>query len=359
MPPEKPGMTMVKIGKIARGVKKTLNYNMGLRDSETLLVITDTPTDQEWRSLAPERLEEMTSRNLLARTIADIARDQFPASTVIFQTYPSVGRHSAEPGKDVEKMMKESDAVLALTTYSISHTDARENATNAKVRIASMPRILEEMFYPTGSLMSNYEKISSETLKLVEILTVVSKIRIKTETGTDLSLSLEGRRGIADTGVLNAPGSWGNLPAGEAYIAPLEGTASGVLVVERGWHPNLKERMRLFFEKGQLNRIVGGGKIGKDLTELLRPNEDSEPYLLRRNLAEFGIGTNPKAKKRDNILEAEKIRGTVHIAVGDNSHMGGRVKADYHQDFLIPSPTVDADSRRLIENGKLRISSGS
>jgi len=350
---------MINTRKIARGVKKILEYNMGLSDSETLLVVTDTPTSQEWQSLAPERLEEMTSRNLLALNIADIARDQFPESMVIFQTYPSVGRHSAEPGKNVEEMMKTSDVALALTTYSISHTDARENATNAGVRIASMPRILEEMFYPTGSLMSDYGRISSETLKLVEILTDVSKIRIKTKTGTDLSLSLEGRRGIADTGVLNAPGSWGNLPAGEAYIAPLEGTASGGLVVERGWHPDLKERMRLFFEKGQLNGVVGGGKVGKDLNELLRPVEDSEPYLLRRNLAEFGIGTNPKAKKRDNMLEAEKIRGTVHIAVGDNSHMGGRVKADYHQDFLIPSPTVDADNTRLIENGKLRIPSNS
>mgnify|MGYP001067197699 CR=1 FL=1 len=128
-----------------------------------LVVITDTPTIQEWQDLGPERLEDMTARNLLARTIADIAKKQFPKCNVTFQTYPSVRRRSAELGKEIEEIMKASDVVLALTTYSISHTDARENATKAGARIASMPRILEEMFYPTGSLTADYRRIPSET----------------------------------------------------------------------------------------------------------------------------------------------------------------------------------------------------
>jgi len=256
---------VIKASKISRGVKRILEYNMGLRNDETLVVITDTPTIQEWQDLGPERLEDMTARNLLARTIADIAKKQFPKCNVTFQTYPSVRRRSAELGKEIEEIMKASDVVLALTTYSISHTDARENATKAGARIASMPRILEEMVYPTGSLTADYRRIRSQTLRLAEILTGTSKIRIKTRTGTDLSLSLEGRRGIADTGALKTPGSWGNLPAGEAYIAPLEGTAQGVVVVERGWHPNLRATMRLLFEKEQLAGIVGGGPVRRDL----------------------------------------------------------------------------------------------
>jgi leucyl aminopeptidase (aminopeptidase T) len=59
-----------------------------------------------------------------------------------------------------------------------------------------------------------------------------------------------------------------------------------------------------------------------------------------RNIAELGIGTNDKAMRPDNILEAEKILGTVHIALGDNSSFGGEVKTSFHQDFVFFEPTV-------------------
>lgn len=347
-------IAMVVSSKIRVGVKSVLRRNVGIRSGETLLVITDTPTTQEWRDQAPEKLKDMVQRNLLARTIADLARTDFPESIVAFQTYPSVGRNSAEPGRDVEERMKESDVVLAVTTYSVSHTDARESATKAGARIASMPSVLAGMFYPGGSLNADYEKIASETLTLAKALTEVSRVRIQTIAGTDLVLSLEGRQGQVDTGLLTEPGSWGNLPAGEAYTAPLEGTTEGIAVVERGWFPGLKNNMKLMFERGQLVDILGGGEVGGGLQELLKPMEDREPYILRRNLAEFGIGTNPNARRRNNILEAEKIRGTVHIAVGNNYHMGGRVKADLHQDFIIPFPTVEVDGKIMMAQGRLR-----
>jgi len=340
--------------KIEVGVKRVLRHNMGLRKGEALLVITDRPTDQEWRSQSLERLEDVATRNLLARTITDIARRNFPELKVTLQTYPSVGRDSAEPGRDVAESMRLFSVVIAITTYSISHTDARESATRSGVRIASMPMVQPEMFYPSGSLTADYEEIASESVMLAELLTATSTIRVRPREGTDLKLSLEGREGIADTGIYDTPGSWGNLPAGEAYAAPLEGTAEGAVVVEKGWFPNLKHNMELLFERGQLVRIVGGGEVGENLRALLRPGDNTNPYLSRRNLAEFGIGTNPKARRRDIILEAEKIRGAVHIALGDNSHMGGAIKADYHQDFIIPSPTVEADGELIAARGKLK-----
>jgi leucyl aminopeptidase (aminopeptidase T) len=54
-------------------------------------------------------------------------------------------------------------------------------------------------------------------------------------------------------------------------------------------------------------------------------------------------------------LEAEKIRGTVHVAIGDNFHMGGAVKADMHEDFVIPSPTLMLDNKLVMKNGKMSI----
>ena len=64
-----------------------------------------------------------------------------------------------------------------------------------------------------------------------------------------------------------------------------------------------------------------------------------------RNIAELGIGTNPNAVRPDNILESEKILGTVHIAFGDNSSFGGRVKTPFHQDFVYFHPTLELTLR--------------
>jgi leucyl aminopeptidase (aminopeptidase T) len=43
-------------------------------------------------------------------------------------------------------------------------------------------------------------------------------------------------------------------------------------------------------------------------------DSDAEQHRCRRNVTELGIGTNPNAKSPLNLLEAEKIKGTVHVA---------------------------------------------
>ncbi|MEF9437813.1 MAG: hypothetical protein L0922_03365 [Candidatus Mariimomonas ferrooxydans] len=76
------------------------------------------------------------------------------------------------------------------------------------------------------------------------------------------------------------------------------------------------------------------------------------------NVAELGIGTNDKASRPDNILESEKILGTIHIALGDNSSFGGKVTTPFHQDFVFFKPTmtlIHKNGRRelLLKDGKL------
>ena len=74
-----------------------------------------------------------------------------------------------------------------------------------------------------------------------------------------------------------------------------------------------------------------------------------------RNIAEFGVGTNPKARISGNILEDEKVFGTVHIALGSNYDFGGHVKVPIHLDGIIKNPTVLIDGEYLFRNGNLVI----
>ncbi len=338
--------------KIEQGVVNMFKVNMGVKSGEKLLVITDTTTTEEWVEKESKELAEMTERSLLARVVSEIAAQEFPDCKVEFYAYPSRGRSGTEPGRQVEEKMKEADVVVAITSYSLSHTEARDNATKSGTRVASMPSFIPGMFYPGGPMATDYTKIHEECQKIAKLVDQANEVVLASPGGTDLKFSLEGRKVLIDDGMLAEKGAFGNLPSGEVYSAPLEGTANGILVVEQGWCA-LTEDLTLVFEDGRVTQVIGGGKVGDGLRETLACGKNEEPYLSRRNCAELGIGTNPNARRLDIVLEAEKIRETVHIAVGDSSHMGGKVSADLHRDFVISKPTLKFDGKTVIKDGEI------
>ena len=332
-------------GQIAKAVLDMLTINMGLKEGERLLVLTDVPSNDDWREKDQAIVSEMLERAMLAKVVNQIASEHHQNCAVEFYTYPAVGSHGAEPPQAVAAKLMQADVVIAITSYSLSHTDARQEATNAGTRLASMPCFLARMFAPGGPMAVDYHQVAAEGQAFADRLTAAQDAVVRTPEGTDLQFGLAGRYGESDHGLYTTNGSWGNLPAGEASIAPVEGTAQGKLVVPSGWYPGLEEDMTLYFRDGLVYKLEGGGKIGAEFLELLKLEYDRDPYLSRRNLAELGIGTNPNASHPDNVLEAEKIQGTVHIAIGDNSHMGGVVSADLHEDFVLPHPELFLDGK--------------
>jgi leucyl aminopeptidase (aminopeptidase T) len=344
---------MIEKKKLVDGVVNMLKVNMGLKKGEKLLILTDIPTAEEWKTKDGAKLTEAVERSLLAKNVSEVASEKFPYCKVEFYVYPSIGKHGTYPGREVEEKMKAADVDVAITTYSLTHTDARVNSCKAGARVASMPMFVAEMFYPGGPMAADYREIDRETKKIANLIKGTNEAKVTSPEGTDITFSLKGRKGMVDAGIFTEKGAWGNLPSGEAYCAPAEGTANGKLVVEPKWYPDLKEKMTLKFQNGNVTEIVGGGKVGDEYRGLLDFSKRAEPYTSRRNLAELGIGTNPNAKRPDNILESEKIRGTIHLAIGDNSHMGGKVSADLHQDFIIPRPTWMLDGKTVMKDGKL------
>jgi len=111
----------------------------------------------------------------------------------------------------------------------------------------------------------------------------------------------------------------------------------------------------LTFQDGLVQQVEGGGEGGDRLRGLLSLDQDDAVHRARRNLAELGIGTNPKASSAESVLESEKIMGTVHIAIGDNAHIGGGVNADLHSDFVVSQPDLILDGEAIMKGGKLVI----
>lgn len=337
---------------ITRGVVDMLRVNMELKTGEKLLVLSDIPRPEDWQNSNPAWLQNMLERAMLARLAAEIAAEHFTGCPVQFLPFSSTGGHGREPDKLAAAQMRLADVVVALTSYSLSHTNARQSATKAGARVASMPGFEAAMFEEGGPMAVNYRQVAADCRALADLLSEAQEVAVRTAYGTDLRFSLAGRPGQADDGLYGKPGQWGNLPAGEAFAIPLEGTGQGQLVAPAGWYPNLDKDLTFVIEKGVVVKVSGGGVVGDEFRRLLNPDSDEPLYRARRNLAELGIGANPNARKPDNVLEAEKILGSVHIAVGDNIHMGGRVEADLHEDFVQPEADLLLDGKAVIVGGK-------
>jgi len=342
---------MLKKKKIEAAVIQMLRVNMGVRPGDRILILSDIPTRRDWKKKNSIEIEKMQAITHLAKAVAEIARGAFRQCTVDFYPYFSIGRSGAEPTETMARVMQRFDVILAINSFSLTHTQARENASKTGARVATMRGAIPEMFYPDGSISVDYPAVEQETQIIAGVLSRANRAHIVTRAGTDLSFSLKGRRGREDNGMYVKAGRWGNLPAGEAYIAPVEGSGEGQLVIKKGWHSGLKDDMALHFRQGEVFEIVGGGEIGSQLRKILGLGSHYSRKSLRCNLAELGIGTNPKARRVDITIEAEKIKGTLHIGIGDSSHMGGNIVADYHQDFVVDAPDLFLDEEKAMDKG--------
>lgn len=259
---------------------------------------------------------------------------------------PVAERNGAEPPEEVAMAMQSADVCLLPVTRSLTHTHAREAATAAGARIASMPSITYEMVMRTLSV--DYTTVARTSERLAGRIGAADEIRLASPGGTDLTFSVRGRNGRADTGLFTEPGAVGNLPAGEAFVAPLEGTAQGLIVIDaEPMIPGAESAEPLTIRVRAGSAVEANGAGAPELERVFAELGDDA-----RNVAEFGIGTNPAARLGTNILESEKVVGTVHIALGNSVHIGGTVDVPFHNDGVIARPTAYADDTLLIENGR-------
>lgn len=203
----------------------------------------------------------------------------------------------------------------------------------------------DDMFM-NGAIAADYPKVKALTEEVTAMLTAAKQVRVEKD-GYSLSFTIEGRDGVPSTGMYLNPGASGNLPSGEAYIAPLEGTAQGQIVVDGSVAGigALNEPLLLTVQDGRL--VAAEREAGKPLLEMLGEGDG-------RMLAEFGIGTNDKAPITGVVLEDEKVYGTIHVAFGSNNTFGGTVAAGVHIDGVIQNRMCRNRSSRTLCFGARR-----
>lgn len=305
---------------------------MGLERGEKILVVVDEPLSH--------------ARDAL---LAEIAKTN-PAELWSY-TFPNASRPLDEYPSALLKLMTDVDAIILLlasmdTAKEVPAWNGGKAAIVKGKARAGIGAFIDQSIL-NREMSADYEQISVFTLSLAERLHNSSTARVTTSLGTDLRLSLAGREWKTDTGILRGQGVFGNLPAGEIFIAPVEDSAEGVLFVDKCL-PGilLTEPVRMVFEKGRVTQVEGGAGA-EYLRNIFAQHGDSA-----RVIAELGIGTNPMARLQGNIITDEKVLGTVHIAVGRNDFIGGTNIAATHIDGVISQPTLVIDGKALMDNGE-------
>jgi len=271
------------------------------------------------------------------------------SKTVKLVTMPIPNVNGTEPPKGIAEEMLKYDVEILITTKSLSHTNARINASKKGARVVTMPGITKQILKRTIDI--DYDNLQRLHKRLADIVDKGKKVIITTKSGTNLSFSIKGRKAYGrDTGLFRKKGSFGNLPTGEIFIAPVEKTANGVYIVDASFAGigKLRGKLELHVKNGFVDEIKG--KDAKKLENLLNPFGKKA-----RNVAEFGIGTNSKARITGNILEDEKVVGTCHIALGNNIGFGGKVSIPLHLDGIIKNPTIVIDNKKIMDYGKFLV----
>ena len=197
-----------------------------------------------------------------------------------------------EPPKAVAAAMKTADIVIAPTAKSLTHTNARIQAAANGARVGTMPGITEQMF-SEGAMTADYDEVAKLTAKVTEMLTKAKVARVEKD-GCVLTINLDGRNGVPSPGIYREKGQSGNMPSGEAYIAPLEDGADGEMIIDGSMVGigKLESPLRMKIRNGKLYEITG---------------EKSEMELRGSNVLRFELsdgtvilvrpsGTEPKVK---------------------------------------------------------------
>lgn len=319
--------------KLMKGIQSILEACLSIQPKERVLVIAYTDPISSWvGEIMMGIVESMEAEPVLT----------------IMAPREIVGH---EPPPAVAAAMKNVNWIIQICEKNaILHTTARTEATDIGVKFADILDFsLDDL--KKGVSKADVLKIKNQTERMADILTKGKVARITTSSGTDLTLSLDGRDGIAlhPMGPVLYTIPW----YAEALISPIEGTAEGMVVPDlamRGWGCLLREPLRYRVKAGKVVEILGSPPDVDRIRKIAAADDNAA------NIAELGLGSSHIVPGEIRGRSPDFARlGTAHIAIGRNNDIGGKTWSCIHQDGLMSRPTVEVDKVCIMKDGALKI----
>lgn len=314
-----------------RAYKLCVETCMGIKGGEKILIISDLGN--------MDRAEALVIASYMAEA------EPF----VLSQS--SLKKFAAEPPQLISECMRHVDVVLLSLPFfyqgRLFHTRARKEATAGGVRFGGIWLTRDNMGITREEILQTKEL----TEKIGALLTEAEKARVWTRNGTDLTMNVGGRTSVMLTSIVNKPGDSGAIPDfAEAAIAPIEGSAEGVVVVDGSIATlgGVVEPVVLKVKEGRVIEIKGKNEA-QNLKDLMQKTDSNSS-----NIAELGVGTVSRGKVA-GADDDKRILGTGHIGIGDNRFGGGNIVSDLHIDSVFMNMTLELDGKIVMEDGVLKI----
>jgi len=323
----------VTIGiEVARTAHRVIADYMAVKPGEVVVIVVDDRTSPSiWEALA-------------AQTLA------VGGDPVVAMMAPRA-KSGMEPPAPIAAAMCKGNVVIAAASRSMYHIEAKNQAKQAGARGVFNAPYLEDGWID-GAMTADFLEIRKRAEKLRDRLARGKRAHVTSPAGTDVSMVIEGRKPVGWlTGVCRNPGEVSAFPGGEVSLPPLEGTTQGRIVFEHIMTDvgRLAQPIVLTVENGECAKIDGGVEARALAAHI-------EGVKNATNIAELGIGLNPKSRLTGGITEVKKRLGTAHMALGDSAAgYGGKVTSDVHLDGMIMNVRIEVDGEVIAENGEVLV----
>ena len=263
--------------------------------------------------------------------------------------------HLVQNGEIIEKManiLSNEDVIIGATSHSFITTKAVTTAIKNGARFLSLPlstndgtSLLENDFITMP--VKEAKKMANKILKK---LNGAKTLHVTTALGTDLHLSIKGRKANAFIGKVSKKEK--GSASFEVYVAPREDSCTGTLFLDGsfGYIGNVKSPIKIHFENGKMISAESKDDGAKILIDYIKSFEDETMF----KPGEFGIGLNKKSKCRGVCyIEDESVYSTFHIGMGRNLSLGGKQIANGHFDIVTFKPTIYAEDKLIMKDGEI------
>lgn len=193
--------------------------------------------------------------------------------------------------------------------------------TEANARDAGLP-FKEYQKRMTSAYQIDYRKLKEACILKRNEFSKTDHLTLKTGPNLEYALSVTwtGREWLLDCGD-------GDLPCGEIYVAPNEGTASGKIYYGTLYIDAKRKYSNVLFT------IQNGAILTSDHPEVNAFLQELQPE--DKVICELGFGMNPNVTDLCGCtLLDEKMADTFHIAIGNNIMFGGTNTAEQHLDLV-------------------------
>jgi len=308
------------------GARTVIDNCLAVKKGEQVLVVSD------------------TEMRVIGHVLFKAAKDA--GAEVVHMEMLTREEHGQEPPTTVAQAMKGAGAVILATTYSMTHTAARREANRKGARVVSMPGVTLNMM-SNGGMTADYREISKNIKRVSKYLIGSKQVEIRSELGTDIKLDVKGRDWVLDDdGLCFKKGTYTTLPAGEVFVAPIENSAEGTLIIDGYFGKILEKPVEMTITKGIAVKVRYAPHFKETFDRYGRSIV---------TLSKVGLGFNLKSLFLGDPAGDLKKLGTINVGFGNNLPFGGKINCPINLVGVLNNATIVVDGRKIIESGTFMV----